>query len=99
MPSKLTNILAVRRPSIATVDPPGTAIHRILDGHYYGLTTPPGSVTELVKCSVSLVEDVEMREWLGSNARQCTECYLKKNRILSFLKSRARDLTKWSSEW
>jgi colanic acid biosynthesis glycosyl transferase WcaI len=81
MPSKLTNILGAGRASVATVDP-DTAVYDVLDGHDCGLTTTPGSVTELSAGIVALAEDRKLRERLGQNARRYAEVYLQKDRIL-----------------
>jgi colanic acid biosynthesis glycosyl transferase WcaI len=91
MPSKLTNILAAGRPSIATVDP-GTAVYDVLKGHDCGLTTTPGSVTDLVAGIVTLSEDAETRERLGWNARRYAESYLRKEKILSEFESTLQEL-------
>ena len=82
MPSKLTNILAAGRPSIATVDP-DTAVYDVLRGHDCGLTVPPESATELTAGIVALAGDAGLRERLGRNARQYAESYLQKDHILS----------------
>jgi colanic acid biosynthesis glycosyl transferase WcaI len=82
MPSKLTNILAAGRPSIATVDP-DTAVYDVLKRHDCGLTTTPGSVTELVAGIVALAQDSETRQRLGRNARWYADSFLRKDRILS----------------
>jgi colanic acid biosynthesis glycosyl transferase WcaI len=91
MPSKLTNILAAGRPSIATVDP-GTAVYDVLKEHDCGLTTTPGSVTELVAGIVALSEDAETRGRLGRNARRYAESYLRRDKILSDFENTLRDL-------
>jgi colanic acid biosynthesis glycosyl transferase WcaI len=93
MPSKLTNILAAGRPSIATVDP-GTALYEVLNEHGCGLTTSPGSVTELVAGIIALSEDVEMRERLGQSARRYAESHLDKGKILSEFESKLQELVK-----
>jgi colanic acid biosynthesis glycosyl transferase WcaI len=82
MPSKLTNILAAGRASVATVDPE-TAVYDALNGHDCGLTTPPESATDLGAGIVALAEDHELRERLGRNARRYAEVYLQRDRILS----------------
>ena len=91
MPSKLTNIFAAGRPSIATVDP-GTAVYAILKGHDCGFTTPPGSATGLVAGIVALAEDIQTRERLGRNARRYAQSYLRKYKILSDFENGLQDL-------
>jgi colanic acid biosynthesis glycosyl transferase WcaI len=97
MPSKLTNILAAGRPSVATVDS-GTTISEVLYEHNCGITVQPESAAELVCGIVTLAEDAGMRERLGQNARRYAETYLRKDNILgdfevklhSLVRSRAR---------
>ncbi len=91
MPSKLTNILAAGRPSVATADP-GTEIYKVLNGHQCGITVPPDSVTDLATGIVELADNTEMREQLGQNARRYAERYLDKDAILSRFENSLRDL-------
>jgi colanic acid biosynthesis glycosyl transferase WcaI len=91
MPSKLTNILAAGRPTIATVDP-GTAVYDVLEGHDCGLATPPDDATELTRGIVALAEDAEFRGRLGRNARRYAETYLQKEPILSGFETEIRRL-------
>jgi colanic acid biosynthesis glycosyl transferase WcaI len=93
MPSKLTNILAAGRPSVATVDP-GTAISEILNGYGCGITVLPESATELTSGIVTLAEDARMRNQLGRNARRYAESYLKKDKILIDFENRLQNLVK-----
>jgi colanic acid biosynthesis glycosyl transferase WcaI len=91
MPSKLTNILAAGRPSVATVDP-GTAVYEVLNGHDCGITVLPDNASELASAIVMLAQDAKMRERLGRNARQYAESYLKKEKILSNFERRLLNL-------
>ena len=91
MPSKLTNILAAGRPSIATVDP-DTAVYDVLQGHDCGLTPPPESATELATSIAALAEDAGLRKRLGQNARRYAELYLQKDEILSAFEAELRSL-------
>jgi colanic acid biosynthesis glycosyl transferase WcaI len=93
MPSKLTNILAAGRPSVATADP-GTALHTVLNDYDCGITTTPGNVQELVASVVVLAEDARMRERLGRNARRYAESYLDKEEILTKFETKMRILVK-----
>lgn len=93
MPSKLTNILAAGRPSVATADP-GTTLHAVLNDHDCGITTTPGNVLDLVANVVVLAEDATMRERLGNNARRYAESHLDKERILKEFEDRLRELVK-----
>lgn len=91
MPSKLTNILAAGRPSIATADP-NTALYDVLNEHDCGLTTSPGSVDELVESIIALTDHAETRERLGRNARRYAELYLDKEMILTEFESKLQEL-------
>jgi colanic acid biosynthesis glycosyl transferase WcaI len=91
MPSKLTNILAAGRPSIATVEP-DTAVYDVLQGHDCGLTLPPESATGLVTSIAALAEDAGLRKRLGQNARRYAELYLQKDQILSAFEAELRSL-------
>ena len=91
MPSRLTNILAAARPSVATVDP-GTAIYSVLTEHNCGVTVQPNSATELVEGIITLAEDAEKREQLGRNARRYAESYLKKDKILFEFESKLHNM-------
>jgi colanic acid biosynthesis glycosyl transferase WcaI len=93
MPSKLTNILAAGRPSVATADP-GTALYAVLNHHDCGITTTPGNVQEVVASVVMLAEDTTMRERLGRNARCYAESHLDKEKILTLFESNMRELVR-----
>jgi colanic acid biosynthesis glycosyl transferase WcaI len=93
MPSKLTNILAAGRPTVATADP-GTELYEILNEHNCGITKSPGSVTELVAGITELADNAERREQLGQNARRYAEHYLDRDVILSRFEESLRDLVK-----
>lgn len=82
MPSKLTNILAAGRPSVATADP-GTALYQVLTEYNAGLVTPPGNVEDFVRAIKRLSDDSELRRKMGQNARAYAESYLDKEKILS----------------
>ena len=93
MPSKLTNILAAGRPSVATVDP-GTAVFEVLSGYDCGITVLPESATELASGIATLAEDARMRQRLGRNARQYAESHLKKDDILANFEGSLQQLVK-----
>jgi colanic acid biosynthesis glycosyl transferase WcaI len=93
MPSKLTNILAAGKPSVATADP-GTTLHDVLNDHDCGITTTPGNVLELVAGVIALAQDATMRERLGHSARRYAENHLDKNTILSEFEADLRQLAK-----
>ncbi len=93
MPSKLTNILAAGRASIATVDQ-DTAVYNVLNGHDCGVTIPPESAAALTASIVALADDAELRESLGRNARQYAESFLQKDRILSAFEAELQHLAK-----
>lgn len=91
MPSKLTNILAAGKPSIATADP-GTALHDIVHGYECGVTTSPGSVAELAASVVELADNPGMRQRLGWNARRYAESYLDKGELLRDFENSLKEL-------
>jgi len=93
MPSKLANILAAKRASVATAEA-GTALHQVLNEHDCGITTAPGSVEGLVAGIVTLAENAKMREQLGQNARRYAESHLDKDKILTEFESRLQELVK-----
>jgi len=93
MPSKLTNILAAGRPSIATADE-GTALHQVLTEHKAGIVTPPGNVSSLTDAIARMSIDPELRSELGRNARSYAERYLDKERILLEFEQRLLQLVK-----
>jgi colanic acid biosynthesis glycosyl transferase WcaI len=92
MPSKLTNILAAGKPSIATVDP-ATAVYNVLNEHDCGITTAPESAAELAAGILTLAEGAEVRGRLGRNARRYAESYLQKDQILSNFEAELQRLT------
>ncbi len=81
MPSKLVNVLAAGRPTIATADP-GTALHAVLADHATGLVTPPGDVHAFVRAMTRLHGDPGMRTAMGRRARAFAERHFDKERIL-----------------
>lgn len=95
MPSKLTNILAAGRPSVATAEP-GTALHDVLNRYNCGITTVPGSAEELTAGILALADNVQERKRLGLNARSYAETYLDKEKILSDFESKLLELVETS---
>jgi colanic acid biosynthesis glycosyl transferase WcaI len=91
MPSKLTNILAAGRPTVATAAP-GTTLYRILNEYDCGITTTPGSTEELARAIGSLAKDLQMRERLARNARRYAEAHLDKEEILSSFERELQEL-------
>lgn len=66
LPSKLTNMLASGRATVATADP-GTGLHDEVDG--CGRCTPPGDAAALAAAVEALIDDPAARQALGDNAR------------------------------
>lgn len=81
MPSKLTNILAAGKPSVATADP-GTALYETLSNHKAGVVVPPENTELFVSGLVQLIDSPELREEMGKNARNYAEQYIDKEQIL-----------------
>lgn len=93
MPSKLANILAAGRPSVATADP-GTALYDVLRECDCGVVATPGDVEGLVAGIATLAGDAGLRERLGHNARRYAEARLDKDKILTEFEDRLRGLVK-----
>jgi colanic acid biosynthesis glycosyl transferase WcaI len=91
MPSKLTNVLAAGRPSVATAEP-GTALHDVLVGSGCGIVVPPGDADGLARGIEALADDAGMRESLGREARRYAEARLARDGILSGFEERLREL-------
>lgn len=81
MPSKLTNILAAGRASVATADP-GTELYRVLVERGCGIVTAPESAGGLASAIEKLAGDAEERRRLGHNARGYAEEHLDREKIL-----------------
>lgn len=81
MPSKLTNILAAGRSSIATADP-GTTLAQVLLDHQCGLVTEPENAAALAKAIQTLAGDVELRTRQGLAARKYAERHLDQTAVL-----------------
>lgn len=92
MPSKLTNILAAGRPSIATADE-GTALHQILTEHQAGMVVPPDDSEAFVGAIRTLVANPEMMRRYGEHARAYAERYLDKEVILQEFEENLMKLT------
>lgn len=67
LPSKLTNMLASGRPTIATT-PSDSALAEEIEGA--GLVVPPGDAAALAQALESLLDDPEARAEMGKVARQ-----------------------------
>jgi colanic acid biosynthesis glycosyl transferase WcaI len=93
MPSKLTNILAAGRPSVATADP-GTELYEVLNEHECGITTTPDNFTELLAGIIELADNAKMCEQLGQNARRYADSHLAKDKILSKFEDSLRELVR-----
>jgi colanic acid biosynthesis glycosyl transferase WcaI len=81
MPSKLTNILAVGRPAIATASE-GTALSDVLEGAGTGCVVSPDDVNALVAALQKLGIDPDHRARMGENARRYAEANLDQDAIL-----------------
>lgn len=81
MPSKLTNILAVGRPAIATAGE-GTALWDVLEGANTGCVVPPDDLDALVGALRKLGRDPDLRARMGENARRHAEANLDQDAIL-----------------
>jgi colanic acid biosynthesis glycosyl transferase WcaI len=93
MPSKLTNILAIGRPAVATADP-GTALWDVLVGHDAGVAVPPESPQALQAALIRLAEDPEACRRMGGNARRYAEKHLDQEAILARFEQELIDMIK-----
>jgi colanic acid biosynthesis glycosyl transferase WcaI len=83
MPSKLTGMLASGRPVIATADP-GTQVAHVVDSgrHPCGIVVPAEDSAALHFAVSQLVADPELRNELGSNARDYAVHFLGREEVL-----------------
>ena len=86
MPSKLTNILSVGRPAIATAGE-GTALWDVLEGASAGTVVPPDDLERLVTAMRRLTDAPELRAAMGLAARGYAERFLDADVILAAFES------------
>ena len=67
MPSKLTNIFAAGRPTVATAAP-GTALSELLEHHQLGIVCEPDNPKALADSILSLANDKDRMEEMGTAA-------------------------------
>lgn len=91
MPSKLTNILAAGRPTIATAEQ-GTALWDVLEDEGAGRCVAPEDPEALVVALREVADSKERREAMGQNARRYAEANLGQNAILERFETRLYDL-------
>jgi colanic acid biosynthesis glycosyl transferase WcaI len=82
MPSKLTNILAAGRPTVATADP-GTTLHDVIVKYNTGLVTPPANLEMFIDAVTLLSGNPELRDEMGRQGRQYAERFLDMDCILN----------------
>jgi len=93
MPSKLTNILAVGRPAIATAGE-GTALWDALEGAKTGCVVPPDDLEALVAALRLLADNPQTRAVMGENARRYAEANLDQDAILLRFERQIEQLVK-----
>lgn len=85
MPSKLTGMLSSGRPIIATADA-GTQVAQVIEGsapgEACGLVVPAEDSAALHSAVARLVEDAELRQQLGANARNYAVEHLGRDQVL-----------------
>lgn len=81
MPSKLTNILSVGKPAIATATN-GTTLHDVITENNTGLVVEPEKAAALARAIRGLATDAEQRTEMGINARQYALDHLAEEAIL-----------------
>lgn len=93
LPSKLINMLSSGRPIIATAEP-GTGLAMELEG--CGILTPPGDDAALADAIVTLIDDPDLRNQYGVQARRRAEERWAKSSILRQFETR---LSALSGDW
>jgi colanic acid biosynthesis glycosyl transferase WcaI len=93
MPSKLTNIMAIGRPAIATAES-GTALWDVLEGNDAGVIVPPENAQALQRALIRMAEDPDARSRMGANARRYAEENLDKDAILQRFEAQLNDMVK-----
>jgi colanic acid biosynthesis glycosyl transferase WcaI len=91
MPSKMTNIMAAGRATIATADP-GTALHDVLTTEITGVATTPEDAAALAAAIVGLADEPARLAEMGRNARAYAERHIAKDAILGAFEARLREL-------
>lgn len=89
LPSKLTNMLASRRPVIATAAP-GTGLHDEVEG--CGINTPPGDASALADAIALLADDTALASRLGAAAGHRARERWSSEAILDAMEARALSL-------
>lgn len=82
MPSKLTNILAAGRPSIATAEA-GTTLAEVLADHQLGLVIPPEDAPMLIEALQTMQQNRELRHGFSAAARRYSEQFLSQDAVLA----------------
>jgi colanic acid biosynthesis glycosyl transferase WcaI len=90
LPSKLANMLASRRPVVATAAP-GTGIHAEIDG--CGVVTPPGDPVAFAAAIAALVDDSIRRASLGTAARERAAARWTRQAVVDRFEAAALELT------
>ena len=86
MPSKLTNIMAAGRASVATA-PSGTELAEVLTSTGAGIVVRPGDVGALAQAIIRLADDPGLRGALGAAARRYAEEHLDRDTVLGRLEA------------
>ena len=89
LPSKLTNMLASGRPVVATAAP-GTGLYAEVEG--CGVSTRPGDAAALAVAVAKLIDDRELRNDLGNEARKRAAERWSRDSIIAEFAARAEAL-------
>jgi colanic acid biosynthesis glycosyl transferase WcaI len=91
MPSKLANIMAAGRPTVATAAA-DTDLFDLLRDHDCGVAVAPEDATALAEALSRLADDPARREHMGRNARAHAEQYLNRDAILTAFEQQLQGL-------
>ncbi len=93
MPSKVTNIMAAGRPTLATAEP-GTALYEVLKRYQAGICCIPEDSEALAAAIINMANLPERLTQMGHNARQYAERFIAKDAILAAFEEELRTICK-----
>jgi colanic acid biosynthesis glycosyl transferase WcaI len=91
MPSKMTNIMAAGRPTLATAEA-GTALYEVLETYQAGVSCTPENPDALAASIKTMANLSEKCIQMGHNARQYAERFIAKGAILAAFESELKHI-------